>query len=141
MGRLMAIDYGTKRVGIAVTDPFQIIANGLTTVHSSEVFDFLKKYFLDEKVDCVVVGNPKRMNNEPSQSAPFVEQFIKEFKKHFPLMQLARADERFTSKIAQRTMFEGGLKKKDRQNKELVDEISAVLILQTYLDTIKNFNR
>lgn len=134
MGRIMAIDYGTKRVGIAVTDPMQIIANGLTTVHANEVLDFLSNYFVGEKVDCVVVGEPKKLNNEPSQSAKFVEQFIKEFVKKFPGMPLERVDERFTSKIAQQTMLAGGLKKKDRQNKELVDEISATIILQSYME-------
>jgi len=134
MGRIMAIDYGTKRVGIAVTDPLQMISNGLTTVHSSELMDFLQKYFTKEKVDCVVVGEPKKLNNEPSQSAVFVEQFIKQFIKKFPGMQLERVDERFTSKIAQQTMLMGGLKKKDRQNKELVDEISATIILQSFME-------
>lgn len=140
MGRIMAIDYGTKRVGLAVTDPLQIIANGLTTVHSKDLISYLQKYFAKEKVDCVVVGEPKRLNNEPSQSAVYVEQFIKEFLKKFPGMQLERVDERFTSKIAQQAMLMGGLKKKDRQNKELVDEISATIILQSYMQA-KDFKQ
>jgi putative Holliday junction resolvase len=140
MGRIMAIDYGTKRVGLAVTDPLQIIANGLTTVHSSELLVYLSNYFLKEKVDCIVVGEPKRLNNEPSQSAQFVEQFIKEFVKKFPGMPVERVDERFTSKIAQQTMLAGGLKKKARQNKELVDEISATIILQSYMEA-KSFKQ
>lgn len=135
MGRILAIDYGTKRVGIAVTDPLQMIANGLTTVHSKDIISWLKDYFAKEQVDCIVVGEPKRMNNEPSSSAIHVEQFVKLVKKNFPEMKIERMDERFTSKMAFQTMIEGGLKKKDRQNKELVDTISAAIILQSYLES------
>jgi len=133
MARIMAIDYGSKRVGIAVTDPQQIIATGLTTVHSSEVIEFLKKYMQNEEVSCIVVGEPKRMNNEPSDSARFIEPFVVHLKRMFPAVKVDRMDERFTSKMAFQTMIDSGLKKKDRQNKELVDEISATIILQSYL--------
>ncbi|HRG53711.1 MAG TPA: Holliday junction resolvase RuvX [Bacteroidia bacterium] len=133
MARIMAIDYGSKRVGIAVTDPQQIIATGLTTVHSSEVIDFLKKYMQKEEVSCIVVGEPKRMNNEPSDSARFIEPFVMHLKRTFPAVKVERMDERFTSKMAFQTMIDSGLKKKARQNKELVDEISATIILQSYL--------
>lgn len=134
----MAIDYGSKRVGLAVTDPMQIIATGLTTVHSKDLIDFLKKYFEKEAVECIVVGEPKRMNNQASDSARFIEPFVVHLKRTFPQIKLERIDERFTSKMAFQTMIDGGLKKKDRQNKELVDEISATIILQSYLEQIKN---
>ena len=134
MGRIMAIDYGTKRVGIAVTDSLQIIASGLCTVHSREVIPFLKDYFAREKVDCLVLGEPKRMDNTPSSVAIHVEGFLKLLKKTFPEMKYERIDERFTSKLAFQTMIASGLKKKARQNKELVDEISATIILQSYME-------
>lgn len=137
MARIMAIDYGSKRVGIAVTDPLKIIASGLTTVHSKDVIDFLKKYFEKEEVECIVVGEPKQMNNLPSESARFVEPFVTHLKRTFPAIKIERMDERFTSKMAFQTMIDSGLKKKDRQNKELVDEISATIILQSYMDSIK----
>lgn len=137
MARIMAIDYGSKRVGIAVTDPLQIIASGLTTVHSKDLIDFLKKYISKENVECIVVGEPKRMNNEASESARFIEPFVVHLKRTFPDIKIDRMDERFTSKIAFQTMIDGGLKKKDRQNKELVDEISATIILQSYLERSK----
>jgi putative Holliday junction resolvase len=133
MARIMAIDYGSKRVGIAVTDPEQIIATGLTTVASKDVIDFLKKYVEKEAVICIVVGEPKRMNNEPSDSARFIEPFVMHLKRSFPAIKIERMDERFTSKMAFQTMIDSGLKKKARQNKELVDEISATIILQSYL--------
>ena len=134
MGRILAIDYGSKRVGIAVTDPLKMIANGLTTIHSKEVISFLKDYFKREEVECVVVGEPRRMNNEPSRVAALIDIFIKSLKKNFPGLKIERMDERFTSKMAFQVMIEGGLKKKARQNKELVDEISATIILQSYLE-------
>lgn len=133
----MAIDYGSKRVGIAVSDPLQIIATGLTTVHSKDVIDFLKKYILKEPVECIVVGEPKRLNNEPSDSARFIDPFVVHLKRSFPGIKVERLDERFTSKMAFQTMIDSGLKKKDRQNKELVDEISATIILQDYMSRIK----
>ena len=137
MARLIAIDYGSKRVGIAVTDPLQIIATGLTTVHSKDLIEFLKTYIGKEDVECIVVGEPKRMNNEPSDSARFIEPFVVHLKRTFPAIKVERMDERFTSKMAFQTMIDSGLKKKDRQNKELVDEISATIILQSYMNKIK----
>ena len=134
MARIMAIDYGSKRVGIAVTDPFQIIATGLTTIHSKDLIEFLKKYVLKEEVECIVVGEPKRLNNEPSDSARFIEPFVLHLKRTFPGIKVERLDERFTSKMAFQTMIDSGLKKKARQNKELVDEISATIILQSYMN-------
>ncbi|MEI6696445.1 MAG: Holliday junction resolvase RuvX [Bacteroidota bacterium] len=135
MGRILAIDYGQKRVGIAVTDEFQLIANGLTTVHSKDIFVFLKDYISKEKVDCFVVGEPRQMNNLPSESVKFIDPFIKQLKKIFPEIPIERIDERFTSKIASQTMLTAGLKKKDRQNKALVDTISATIILQSFMET------
>lgn len=133
----MAIDYGSKRVGIAVTDSCQLIANGLTTVHSKDLIDFLKKYIEKEEVECIVVGEPKRMNNEPSDSARFIEPFVVHLKRTFPTIKVERIDERFTSKMAFQTMIDSGLKKKARQNKALVDEISATIILQSYMERKK----
>ncbi len=134
MARIMAIDYGSKRVGIAVTDPQQIIARGLTTVHSKDVIDFLKKYTEKEEVSCIVVGEPKRMNNEASDAARFIEPFVMHLKRSFPGIKVERMDERFTSKMAFQTMIDSGLKKSARQNKELIDEISATIILQSYMN-------
>ena len=133
MGRILAIDYGRKRVGIAVTDELKIIANSLTTVHSKDVIQFLKDYLSKEKVECFVVGLPKQMSGEVSESERFITPFVNQLKKVFPEIPVERYDERFTSKMASRTMIEAGLKKKDRQNKALVDSISATLILQSYL--------
>ena len=134
----MAIDYGTKRVGIAVTDPLQIIATGLTTVHSKDVIQFLKDYFAKEVVDCLVLGEPKQMDNTASESARFVEGFLKVLKRTFPTLKIERIDERFTSLMAFQTMIDSGLKKKARRNKELVDEISATIILQSYMEKTQN---
>jgi putative Holliday junction resolvase len=138
MARMMAIDYGSKRVGIAVTDPLQIIATGLTTVHSKDLMEFLKNYLVKEEVECIVVGEPKRMNNEPSDSARFIEPFVIHLKRTFPKVKIERMDERFTSKMAFQTMIDSGLKKMDRRNKALVDEISATIILQSYMEKKKN---
>ena len=135
MSRLLAIDYGKKRTGIAVSDPLQIIANGLTTVETSKIFDFLKSYFEKEKVEKVIVGLPKQMNNEASENLHRIEQFVTQLKKIHPTLEVEYFDERFTSKISQQTMVESGLKKKDRQNKALVDEISATIILQGYMES------
>jgi putative Holliday junction resolvase len=137
MGRILAIDYGQKRVGIAVTDPLKITANGLTTVAVAEIFDFLAHYFEKETVDVVVIGLPKQMNNEPSASMRFITPFVNGFKKRFPDQSIVMVDERFTSKLAHQAMLEGGLKKKDRQNKALVDQISATILLQSYLETLR----
>ncbi|MEW6469536.1 MAG: Holliday junction resolvase RuvX [Bacteroidota bacterium] len=137
MGRIMAIDYGSKRVGIAVTDPGRIIASGLTTVHAKDVMEFLKSYFEKEAVEIIVVGEPKGLNNKKDEVSAAADRFSKELGRKFPDKIIERLDERFTSKIASRTLIESGLKKKDRQNKALVDEISATLILQDYLERIK----
>lgn len=133
MPRLLAIDYGLKRTGIAVTDEMQIIATGLTTVDSSKLLIFLKDYFIKEKVERVIIGDPKQMNGLPSESAPLVEAFIKSFINTFTEIEIVRVDERFTSKMAFQSMLDGGLKKKQRQNKGLIDEISATILLQDYL--------
>jgi putative Holliday junction resolvase len=137
--RILAIDYGLKRTGIAVTDEMQLIASGLTTVASETVLDFLSDYFKKEKVELVLLGEPKQMNSEPSQSAELIEVFLQKFKDAFPDMQVERVDERFTSKIAFQAMIDSGLKKKQRQNKALIDEISATIMLQDYLSRKKNF--
>lgn len=134
MGRILAIDYGRKRVGIAVTDPLQIIANGLTTVHSKDIWDFLSDYFKKEDVECIVIGYPKQMNNEASDAVRYINPFVKRLTKLYPEMPVKLVDERFTSKIAHQTMIDAGLRKKARQNKELVDTISATIILQSYLE-------
>lgn len=136
MGRIMAIDYGSKRVGLAVTDPLQIIATGLTTVHSKDLISFLEDYLKKEQVECIVVGEPKTLQNEASDSARYIEPFVTHLSRKFPQIKIARWDERFTSALAQQTMLMGGLKKKDRANKETVDMISATIILQDYLRSI-----
>lgn len=133
MARILALDYGSKRTGIAVTDEMQIIASGLTTVDTRELMKFLEAYFISENVELVLVGEPKQMDNSASQSEVAISEFIKKFVLKFPMMQLKRVDERFTSKMAVKTMIDSGLKKKKRQNKALVDEISATIILQSYL--------
>ncbi|MDR2816437.1 MAG: Holliday junction resolvase RuvX [Proteiniphilum sp.] len=135
MGRLLSIDYGKKRTGIAVSDPLQIIANGLTTVKTSGVFDFLNEYLQKENVSCIVVGLPTQMDNEPSENMKRVEPFVNRLRKLYPQIPVEYWDERFSSKMAAQTMRDAGLKKKDRQNKELVDEISAVIILQGYMES------
>lgn len=133
MARILAIDYGHVRCGIAVTDELQLIASGLTTVATKELLPFLKKYFIEEEVELVVVGEPKQMNNQASESEVYIQEFLVEFTKMFPEMMVKRVDERFTSKMAFQTMIDSGLKKKQRQNRALVDEISATIILQSYL--------
>ena len=138
MGRIVAIDFGQKRTGIAVTDPLQIIANSLTTVPSSEVISFLTAYSAKEKVDAFVVGYPRQMNNSLSESVRYIDPFIEKLKKTFPDKEVFLEDERFTSKIAVQTMIMGGVKKKDRQNKALIDAISATIILQSYLESRQN---
>ncbi len=136
MGRILAIDYGTKRTGLAVTDPLRIIATALETVETNHLIDYLKRYFLKEVVDEVVIGMPKQLNNQDSEIAPMVRKFVEVFKTTFPDKPILLADERFTSAQAQRTMIAGGMKKKDRQVKGNVDKISATLILQNYLQTL-----
>lgn len=133
MPRILAIDYGIKRTGIAVTDELQIIASGLTTIPSETAIAFLKDYFAKEPVAKVLIGEPKQMNGQPSQSAALIDQFVVRFQKEFPNMKLERVDERFTSKMAFQTMIDSGLSKKKRQNKALVDEIAATILLQDYL--------
>jgi putative holliday junction resolvase len=133
MGRILAIDFGTKRTGLAVTDPLRIIATALETVETANLLDSLKKYFQKEVVDEVVIGLPKRLDNTDSETAPAVRKFIEVFSKTFPDKPIHTIDERFTSSIAQRAMIDGGMKKKDRQVKGNVDKISAVLILQNYI--------
>lgn len=137
MGRLLAIDYGTKRTGIAVSDTLKIIANGLTTVPTHTLFDFLKSYFEKEEVECVIVGFPKQMNNEDSNNMRHIRPFVNKLQKLYPTLKIEYYDERFTSVMAQRAMIDGGLKKKDRQNKALVDEISATIILQSYMESLR----
>ena len=138
MGRILAIDYGQKRAGIAVTDPLQLIANGLTTVHVKDVWEFLLNYLKSETVDCIVVGEPRTMQNQPSDAARFIEPFVARLRKNFPNLKIERMDERFTSKMAHEVMLTGGLKKLQRQNKSLVDTISATLILQSYMHSTQN---
>lgn len=137
MGRILAIDYGRKRVGIAVTDELKMIANALTTIHPDEVIGFLKKYSSEENLECIVVGEPKNMKYEASEAEKYIIPFLKKLKKELPEINIVRMDERFTSKIASQTVLEAGLKKKDRQNKALLDSISATLILQSYLEMVK----
>ena len=133
MGRILAIDFGTKRTGIAVTDEMQIIASGLTTVDTKTLLTFLKDYIVTENVEKFVVGLPKQMNNTASESEVDIQKFLLKLEKSLPQIPVERVDERFTSKMAFQTMIDSGLKKKQRQNKALIDEISATLILQSYL--------
>ncbi len=133
MARILALDYGTKRTGIAITDELQLIASGLTTVNTTELLSFLKGYFNREKVELIIVGEPKQTDGTPSQSEQHIQAFLKEFTREFPQMPVKRIDERFTSKMAFQTMIDSGLTKKQRRNKALVDEVSATIILQTYL--------
>ena len=133
MGRILAIDYGGKRTGIAITDELQLIASGLTTVATSELMDFLKNYFTQEKVELVLVGEPKQKDGAPSDIETEIQKFLKKFIVAFPEMKTLRVDERYTSKMAFQTMIDSGLKKKQRRNKALIDEISATIILQEHL--------
>ena len=135
MSRLLSIDYGKKRTGIAVSDPLQIIANGLTTVETTNIFNFLKDYLGKEDVETIIVGLPKQMSGELSENMKRIEPFVNRLKKLYPNINIEYYDERFSSKMAHQVMIDGGLKKKDRQNKELVDEISATIILQAYMES------
>ena len=137
MSRIIAIDYGKKRTGIAVTDILQLIANGLTTVPTTELMDFLLNYVAKEPVERIIVGHPKQMNNEDSENMKRIVPFVNLLKKKLPQIPVELVDERFTSVLAHQAMLDGGLKKKDRQRKELVDEISATIILQSYMDSRK----
>ena len=136
MARIIAIDYGQKRVGFAATDELRICANALDTVHVTQAFDYLKNYLEKENVDAIVIGDPRKLDNTPSDSSRFIEPFVNRVKKAFPTIPIVRVDERFTSRIAFQTMIDAGLKKKDRQDKALVDKISATIILQTYLQQL-----
>lgn len=135
MSRLLSIDYGKKRTGIAVSDPLQIIANGLITVETSKLFEFLEDYLKKEEVESIIVGLPKQMNGQPSENMKRIEPFVNRLKKLYPKINIEYFDERFTSKLAHQAMIDGGLKKQDRRNKELVDEISATIILQGYMES------
>lgn len=138
MGRILAIDYGQKRVGLAVTDMLHLTANGLDTVLVHEVLDYLEKYISKEPVEKIVIGLPKQMNGEDSDSMQYIRPFVTGLQRRFPTIELVYMDERFTSVLAHKTMLEAGLKKKDRQNKGLVDKISATIILQSYLESTAN---
>ena len=140
MGRILAIDYGQKRVGLAVTDTMKIIATNLTTVSSREIFDYLKAYFLKEEVELIVVGLAKKLDNTESSSMQFIKPFAEKLKTTFPLIPIDMYDERFTSKMAFQAMIDGGLSKKDRQNKALIDSVSATILLQNYLEYL-NFKK
>lgn len=133
LGRILAIDFGKKRTGIAVTDQMKIIASGLTTVDTKDLLSYLKEYISKEKVDLFLVGKPKQMNNSDSESEEFIIPFLKKLEKQIPQISIQRVDERFTSKMAFQTMIDSGLNKNQRKNKALVDEISATIILQSYL--------
>jgi putative Holliday junction resolvase len=131
--RILSIDYGLKRTGLAVTDPLQIIATGLTTVESKQLIPFLKDYFSREQVEMIIIGEPKNWDNSDTHATPLVERCIKDLQKNFPQIPLTKVDERYTSKMAKDSMLEMGLKKKQRQNKALVDEIAATIMLQEYI--------
>ena len=137
MARILSIDYGKKRTGIAVTDPLQIIAGGLATVSTSELFDWLKAYLSKEQVERIIIGEPRQPNGQPSENLARVQQFVNRWRKAVPYVPIEFFDERFTSVLAHQAMLDGGLKKKARQDKALVDEISATIILQDYLRSRK----
>jgi len=138
MGRILALDYGSVRVGIAVTDPGQIISTGLTTIPNKELLVFLSDYVKKESVESIVVGEPKHEDNTPSQSAGAVDKFVETLKKKFPGLPIYRVDERYTSRMAFQAMIDGGMKKKDRRDKGMIDKISATIILQTFMEMKKN---
>jgi RNAse H-fold protein YqgF len=135
MGRILGIDYGNKRVGLAVTDPLQIFASPLNTISAHDIDNFIADYMASEQVDAFVIGYPVKLNNEPSESVKYIDPFIRKLKKRFPGVPVHLVDERFTSQMAFRTMIDGGLKKKERQNKSIIDMISASIILQSFLDS------
>ena len=135
--RILSVDYGRKRTGLAVTDPLQIIAGGLATVSTSELFDYLKKYIEREQVERIVIGEPRQPNGEPSENLQRVQQFVNRWRKAVPEVPIEFYDERFTSVLAHQAMLQGGLRKKARQDKALVDEISATILLQDYLGSRK----
>jgi putative holliday junction resolvase len=133
--RILSIDYGRKRTGLAVTDPLQIIASGLATVESKQLIPFLKDYFQKEPVELIIIGEPKNLDDSDTHATPLVEAFIKELQKNFPQIPVKRVDERFTSKMAKDAMLDMGMKKMQRRNKALVDEIAATILLQEYMRT------
>lgn len=135
MARILAIDYGKKRTGIAVTDPLKIIANGLTTVDTQQLFDFLKSYIAKEEVEKIIIGLPYQLDGSPTDATPSVLHCIRRLKNTFPTIPIVPVDEQFSSKMASRAMVDMGLKKKDRQKKELIDEIAATILLQEYMQT------
>ena len=137
MGRILSIDYGNKRVGLAVTDPLKIIATRLTTVPANEIWNFLADYFAREEVELVLVGYPRQLNNEPSEAIRYINPFLKKFQQVYTIIPVKLMDERFTSKMAFQTMIDAGVKKKDRQNKATIDGVSATIILQSYLEEQK----
>ena len=137
VARILSVDYGKKRTGLAVTDPLQIIANGLVTVPTSGLFDFLRDYIASEPVERIVIGEPKQPDGSPSENMGRVEQFVNRWRKAFPGIPIEFYDERFTSVLAHRAMIDGGLRKKKRQDKALVDEVSATIILQSYLESVR----
>lgn len=140
MGRILAIDYGRKRVGLAVSDPCGIIATGLDTVPTHTLLDYLKKYCEKERIDLFVVGHPKQMDNSDSESMKYIKPFLGNLKKAFPNIPIEMHDERFTSVIAHKALIEGGAKKKTRQDKALIDTMSATIILTSYMEQKRNFN-
>lgn len=139
LARILSIDYGQKRTGLAVTDPLQLIAGGLATVATSELFDWLKNYIAQEEVERIVIGEPKQMNGQASENMARIQQFVNRWKKAMPQVPIEYFDERFTSVLAHQAMLVGGLKKKARQNKALVDEISATIILEDYMRSRKKY--
>lgn len=140
MGRILAFDIGKKRTGVAATDPLKIIANGLSTIPTDTIISFLTQYMINESVELLVIGYPYQMNNQLSEAVIYIQPAINRIRKVFPDLQIELVDERFTSKIAFQTMIDGGVKKKDRQNKALVDTISATIILQSYMES-RSFNK
>jgi putative Holliday junction resolvase len=139
LARILSIDYGQKRTGLAVTDPLQLIAGGLATVATSELFDWLKNYIAHEEVERIIIGEPKQMNGQPSENMARIRPFVNRWKKAVPQVPIEYFDERFTSVLAHQAMLDGGLKKKARQNKALVDEISATIILEDYMRSKKKY--
>ncbi len=138
MGRILALDYGKKRTGVAVSDPLRIIANALETVPTAQLLPYLKQYLARESVDTIVVGKPTRMDGSPSESFAWIEPFVMRLRREFPSVEVTYWDERFTSVLAHRAMIDGGVKKMARRDKAMVDRISATIILQGYMESIKN---
>lgn len=136
MARILCIDYGLRRTGIAVTDPLQIIATGLTTVDSPQLISFLKNYFQKEPVELIIIGEPKNLDDSETHATPLVNQIIKKLEKEFPQLPIKTVDERYTSKMARQAMLDMGMKKKERRNKRTVDEIAATIMLQEYMQSL-----